>query len=803
MKRGSKRRAPLRISTKAGTLDALQGRLRHAKVLPQLSFTAREFKSAKAACLARIAKAFPAQLLAVRSSSASEDQDERSNAGHFCSVLAVPSADPRALRTAVESVVRSFGRGAKSTRDAVLVQPMLGACAISGVALTADLDTLAPYYVVNYQEGGQTDAVTSGRSNARTFICFKDDGAEARAPGVLAAVVRACRELEQLFERPHLDIEFAVSPAGDVIILQVRPIAGARTEDSSQVDLAPLLARIRDRVAEVSAPRPGLLGDRTAFGVMPDWNPAEIIGIRPRPLSLSLYKELITDSVWAYQRHNYGYRNLRSHPLLFSFGGVPFIDVRVDFNSFVPAALNERIAAKLVSYYLDKLASTPSHHDKVEFEVVHSCYYLNLPERLAALGQHGFNDNERKRIEFALLELTNQVIDPRKGLFAQDLAKLETLRLRTETVLASGLPLGDQLYWLIEDCKRYGTLPFAGIARAAFIAVQLLRSFVEVGVLSLQERDAFMRSLRTVTGQLHLDLAALRRGALSRDQFLGTYGHLRPGTYDISSPRYDEQFERYFDAGASPAEAAAGAEGRSRREAKPFSLSAKQLSLLGKLAAESGIELDARGLIAFIQAAIEGREQAKFLFTKSLSHSLTLLSRLGEQEGLSRDDMSFCDIRTLLAGYPEVGHRDPRSALRETIAENRRGFALTRALRLPALILAPDQIHAFHLDQDEPNFVTRGEVSAELVPEGRFDAQPLQGRIAAIRSADPGWDFLFTKGIVGLITQYGGANSHMAIRCAELGIPAVIGAGEQRFAEWSQARVLAIDCANRRVTVVR
>ena len=31
---------------------------------------------------------------------------------------------------------------------------------------------------------------------------------------------------------------------------------------------------------------------------MPDWNPAEIIGIKPKPLALSLYRELITDHIW-------------------------------------------------------------------------------------------------------------------------------------------------------------------------------------------------------------------------------------------------------------------------------------------------------------------------------------------------------------------------------------------------------------------------------------------------------------------------------------------------------------------------
>ena len=33
-----------------------------------------------------------------------------------------------------------------------------------------------------------------------------------------------------------------------------------------------------------------------------------MIGIKPKPLALSLYKELITDSVWANQKKSYGYQ---------------------------------------------------------------------------------------------------------------------------------------------------------------------------------------------------------------------------------------------------------------------------------------------------------------------------------------------------------------------------------------------------------------------------------------------------------------------------------------------------------------
>ena len=39
---------------------------------------------------------------------------------------------------------------------------------------------------------------------------------------------------------------------------------------------------------------------------MPDWNPVEIIGKYPSQLSVSLYKYLITDNIWAKARSIYG-----------------------------------------------------------------------------------------------------------------------------------------------------------------------------------------------------------------------------------------------------------------------------------------------------------------------------------------------------------------------------------------------------------------------------------------------------------------------------------------------------------------
>jgi phosphoenolpyruvate-protein kinase (PTS system EI component) len=74
--------------------------------------------------------------------------------------------------------------------------------------------------------------------------------------------------------------------------------------------------------------------------------------------------------------------------------------------------------------------------------------------------------------------------------------------------------------------------------------------------------------------------------------------------------------------------------------------------------------------------------------------------------------------------------------------------------------------------------------------------------LVCIPNADPGFDWLFSYPIAGLITAWGGANSHMAIRAGELGLPSVIGAGEALYRIWSQANRLHLDCAGRRVEIL-
>lgn len=774
-------RNAIHFGTKAETLERLAPLLRSAAILPQVRFSVAEWRADPQGVLNRIsASPWGSEAVIVRSSAKGEDSSSESQAGKFTSVAGVEGVG--AISHAIETVIASYA-GNDCPHDQIFVQPMLNDVSMAGVAVTREPHGGGPYFVINYDDySGRSDLVTSGTAEKlKTFICLKSR--QEGIPSHLHPILNLLRELESLLDCDAIDVEFAVDKDGAPYLLQVRPLAlNQRLTDADATAAA--ATEIARKVALLTKPHPYLHGNRSVFGVMPDWNPAEIVGLKPRPLALSLYRELITDSIWAYQRDNYGYKNLRSFPLLMNFHGLPYIDVRVSFNSFIPRDMKPDLAERLVNYYVDRLVAQPTLHDKVEFEIIFSCYTLDLPERLLALTEHGFSRDDITDITGLLRNLTNKIIN-QDGLWRRDREKIDKLVERLPKIRDASIDKISRVYWLLEDCKRYGTLPFAGLARAGFIANQFLNSLVATGVLDKSGHAAFMSDLETVGSQIGRDFAGL-----TRDEFLARYGHLRPGTYDILSPRYDEAPDLYFDWSA-------------RRQQHPtasrFLLSVNQLRLIERLLKEHGIEHDILSLIHFIKGGIEGREYAKFVFTRSLSDALSLIKQIGEEYGLSTEDCSFLDIADIRSLYSESGSVAAR--LKASVAEGKRRYNLTRRIVLPPLISSPDDAFAFHLPAIHPNFITKQSVTARV---STIDESPdeIKDTILFVPSADPGFDWIFSRGIAGFVTQFGGVNSHMAIRASELAMPAVIGAGETLFRQWKKAGKICLDCGNQQVQVV-
>ena len=101
----------------------------------------------------------------------------------------------------------------------------------------------------------------------------------------------------------------------------------------------------------------------------------------------------------------------------------------------------------------------------------------------------------------------------------------------------------------------------------------------------------------------------------------------------------------------------------------------------------------------------------------------------------------------------------------------------------------------FFRNQCITNFITDKKIVSEFVNLNNFSKKiNLDNKIVCIENADPGFDFIFSYKIMGLITAFGGPNSHMSIRCNEFAIPAAIGIGEKKFEELVAKHKVILDC---------
>ena len=209
----------------------------------------------------------------------------------------------------------------------------------------------------------------------------------------------------------------------------------------------------------------------------------------------------------------------------------------------------------------------------------------------------------------------------------------------------------------------------------------------------------------------------------------------------------------------------------------------------------TGIEL-----AAFIKKAIAGREEAKFEFMLTVDDALKTMRIYGDFLGLSCEDMSYLKISDII-GYSRGSMSGATSSrLCKTISYRRKRYELTQALRLPDVLVDYQDFHGFVMRAGKPNFVTKKRIVAQVILVEEFRPEiELAGKLVAIRAADPGFDWIFGHRIAGLITEYGGVASHMAIRAAEFGLPSAIGCGSVIFESVVHARQIDLDCSNERI----
>ncbi|MDA9237920.1 PEP-utilizing enzyme [Planktomarina sp.] len=721
------------------------------------------------------------QKVAVRSSSIHEDSFSGSNAGAFYSVLNVGQDE---IATAIDKVFGSYP--APNEQEQVLIQRMAENVVSSGVVFTRTLGLGAPYWTLNYSLSGKTDDITSGKasSNVLTEVSYHKSNFLNNRPWK-RKLHEAIHEIVEAVNHEVLDIEFAVNENNEIILLQVRPLLVPRIQNLQleEIDLIVkhdqnIFEKIQDKSSLPLTDGPQL------YSVMTDWNPAEIVGRKPSKLAVSLYGELITNEIWARQRFEFGYQDIRTLPLVTMFGGTPYVNVRASIESFIPNNFNKKEVKIVADICVNALKNKPYLHDKIEFDIIPTCYTFDY-DTWVLENQKNLPVSIQQKLKIGLQAVNSFAFDNYKN-FLDQVKQLDSRCLLPKTIDENR---ADFMRQEIATCKEFGTLPFAHLARCGFVAITLLKSAVSKSIITEGAFTDFMRSIRTVAKELSEDAYSVKMGSLSNSSFIIKYGHLRQGTYDITNDCYAVDPARYLEPIV--------VNSTITKKHKPKIWTAEKNFFFSACRDQLALGYSDEEIENFLISSIEGREQSKFIFTKTLSRILNNFIDLGQEISLKPDDMQHLSIHDLLLVINYNGD-DINNAIFNTIKQNRRNYELQKFIELPDLLHSKADFESYEIPSNFANYIGKNKIEADitLLHETKKNLD-ISGKIVMIEAADPGFDWIFGHSPAGLVTMYGGANSHMAIRAAELGLPAVIGLGRKTYQEYCEYQRLIIDCENK------
>ena len=784
------------FTSKANTLKILQKKIKNSKIEKIFDFKVKDWLEKDQEVLEEISNIFKKNYVIVRSSALGEDSFDSTQAGAYESILNVDPKNKKKLSDAINSVIKSYHKkGNYNKKNQILIQSQSQEIQISGVVFTRTPERGAPYYIINYEKGQFTTTVTQGFASQVVKI-FRNTFTK-NLPEQWRSLIKSIKEIESILHSNSLDLEFAIDKNNKILIFQARPLTSIKQNfkiKNLEGKVSRLIEQNKKHYSSISKCK-HLLGERTFFSDMSDWNPAEIIGNNPNLLDYSIYEFLITNDIWYKSRAALGYHNVRPSNLMQKFGNKPYINVKSSFNSLLPDNLSNRIKKKLMKYYLHRLENNPYLHDKVEFEILFTCYDFMIDSRLRELENHGFTRNEITQIKSSLIIITRDILNNFSVILSECSESLLKLLTKRELILSelvnSSNSYKDLLISaekLLLDCKNYGTLSFSIMARISFIGTILLRSLQNMKIFENFFYDNFMNSIATPLTEIQNDVSDFKKKKISKKTFFRKYGHLRPGTYDITQDRYDKNSAFFSDINFKKKEKHAN---------QQFNKKVVSELLFKNLGIEPSFDL-----IDFIYSVIVQREKLKFEFTKNLSDSLELIAKAGKELGFTRNELANLDLNTILK-CKNLSKIKLQKIWRKKIELQKKKKQLNDFLNLPQIIFSKNDFDIVCNHLSKPNFITNKKITKQITKfEKNTLLKSVEDKILLIESADPGFDWIFTKNPAGLITKYGGVASHMAIRCAEIGLPAAIGCGEIIFDRLLSSSKVQLDCKNQQIFIL-
>ena len=693
----------------------------------------------------------------IRSNSSKEDTDETSSAGKFLSIGPIDKNDISLIKKSWNEVLQSYE---KDDNNTVIFQDYVDGAKSVSVLTSYKVGTDSPYRTFSTYYGSQTDAVTSGRYNKiKNFFIHRSLDNLPEKFKEHYKFFKIQNQLENLFGNKQLDIEIVTDHKEEPLLLQVRPLMGKVIKKEPIMVERSVIDENVKRYKELIPTTDDRFGTNQIYSNMSDMNPAEMIGKKPDNIAFSLYRFMFTDTTWNKQRGEFGYRIYSGGKLMELFNNVAYINVNHSLNSFLTRNIKNETCEKIINYQLNKLETYPHLHDSIEFDISRSSYTFETDEKF---GEEYKNIINRK-----------EIIQWHHDLIEIDSFNSSTLHKNNEIILDAFSNLDENFQYLDKENIKFVrdnmALPFTHHSRLGFVYFAQLNNFLKNGVINEEEKQNLLLSVNSISTKMKQDAYRVKTGDISLNDFLSIYGHVRAGNYNLSSSNLKSNISF--------------AESLINTSNKPIPSEPLKIDIFKKIDDYfnlNKISYTSENWVEMFQLAVSTRENSKFYYTKGIDGILNEVEEkdISDRELFQLLDFEYNDINTF------------NQKIEDTL--------------MPDVITSSDDFYAYEEMNKDGNYIGQGTVTGEILfLDGIEDNRNnLDNKIIVIPAADPGWDWIFNYKIKSLITEFGGPNSHMAIRCAEHNIPAILGIGEKNFSAILNSKNLVVDFSNENFTIL-
>ena len=693
----------------------------------------------------------------IRSNSSKEDTDETSSAGKFLSIGPIDKNDISLIKKSWNEVLQSYE---KDDNNTVIFQDYVDGAKSVSVLTSYKVGTDSPYRTFSTYYGSQTDAVTSGRYNKiKNFFIHRSLDNLPEKFKEYYKFFKIQNQLENLFGNKQLDIEIVTDQKEEPLLLQVRPLMGKVIKKEPIMVERSVIDENVKRYKELIPTTDDRFGTNQIYSNMSDMNPAEMIGKKPDNIAFSLYRFMFTDTTWNKQRGEFGYRIYSGGKLMELFNNVAYINVNHSLNSFLTRNIKNETCEKIINYQLNKLETYPHLHDSIEFDISRSSYTFETDEKF---GEEYKNIIDRK-----------EIIQWHHDLIEIDSFNSSTLHKNNEIILDAFSKLDDSFQYLDKENIKFVrdnmALPFTHHSRLGFVYFAQLNNFLKNGVINEEEKQNLLLSVNSISTKMKQDAYRVKTGDISLNDFLSIYGHVRAGNYNLSSSNLKSNISF--------------AESLINTSNEPIPSEPLKIDIFKKIDDYfnlNKISYTSENWVEMFQLAVSTRENSKFYYTKGIDGILNEVEEkdISDRELFQLLDFEYNDMNTF------------NQKIEDTL--------------MPDVITSSDDFYAYEEMNKDGNYIGQGTVSGEILflDGTENNRNNLDNKIIVIPAADPGWDWIFNYKIKSLITEFGGPNSHMAIRCAEHNIPAILGIGEKNFSAILNSKNLVVDFSNENFTIL-